>query len=207
MEKEFKGKNLEEILKDIKRYFGENEKRVEYKIIPERTKMTGKEREIVVRAWVKHNEDEEKIAIFSQKFLELSMLELNFSVYAKEDSIEINFWGPDKDVLLANNGEVILALQFLYNKIFSKSNTKILLECEGFRKKREKRIEKIAKDAVDYVLRTGMERILDPMAPWERRIVHLIVSEKENLKSESLGDGFFKRIRIFPFKGEEGGNH
>ncbi len=74
MEKEFKGKNLEEILKDIKRYFGENEKRVEYKIIPERTRMTGKDREIVVRAWVKHNEDEEKIAIFSRKFLELSML-------------------------------------------------------------------------------------------------------------------------------------
>ncbi len=207
MEKEFKGKNLEEILKDIKRYFGENEKRVEYKIIPERTRMTGKDREIVVRAWVKHNEDEEKIAIFSRKFLELSMLELNFSVYEKEDSIEINFWGPDKDVLLANNGELILALQFLYNKIFSKSNTRILLECEGFRKKREKRIEKIAKDAVDYVLRTGLERILDPMAPWERRIVHLIVSEKENLKSESLGDGFFKRIRIFTFKGEEVGNN
>ncbi len=60
---------------------------------------------------------------------------------------------------------------------------------------------------MDYVLRTGLERILDPMAPWERRIVHLIVSEKENLKSESLGDGFFKRIRIFTFKGEEVGNN
>lgn len=200
MEREFKGRNLEEVLKEIKRFFGESENRVEYRIIPEKTKMTGKDREIVVKAWVKHNEEEKKIAEFSYQFLEASKLELNFSVTSKEDHIEINFWGADREILLANNGEAILALQYLYNKIFSKSNTKILLECEGFRKRREQKIERIARDAVNYVLRRGVERTLEPMAPWERRIVHIIVSNTGKLKSESLGDGFFKRVRIFPLK-------
>jgi spoIIIJ-associated protein len=198
MEREFKGRNLEEILKEIKRFFGENEERIEYRIVPERTKMTGKDREIVVMAWVKHNEDEKEIADFSHQFIEVSGLELNFSVSTKGDFIEVNFWGPDREILLANNGEAMLALQYIYNKIFSKSEKKILLECEGFRKRREQRIERIAKMAVNHVLKSGSERVLEPMAPWERRIVHIIVSNTEKLKSESLGDGFFKRVRIFP---------
>ncbi len=200
MEREFKGRNLEEVLKEIKKFFGENEERIEYRVVPEKTKMTGKDREIVVKAWVKHNEDEKKIAEFSRQLLEVSKLDVNFSVTAKGDFIEINFWGPDKDIFLANNGEAILALQYLYNKIFSRFEKRILLECEGFRKRREHKVEKIAKDAVNYVLRSGIERVLEPMAPWERRIVHIIVSNTEKLKSESLGDGFFKRVRIYPVK-------
>lgn len=200
MEREFKGRNLEEVLKEIKRFFGENENRVEYRIIPEKTKMTGKDREIVVRAWVNHNEEEKKIAEFTYQFLEASKMELNFSVTSKEDHIEINFWGADREILLANNGEAILALQYLYNKIFSRSDTKILLECEGFRKRREQKIERVARGAVNYVMRSGIEKILEPMAPWERRIVHIIVSSTGKLKSESLGDGFFKRVRIYPLK-------
>lgn len=201
MEREFKGKSLEKILREIKRFFGENEERIEYRIIPEKTKMTGKNREIVVMAWVKHNEDEKKIAEFTHQFIKVSGLELNFSVSSNADFIEINFWGPDRDVLIANNSEAMLALQYIYNKIFSKLEKKILLECEGFRKRREKRIERLAKNAVNYVLRSGSERILEPMAPWERRIVHIIVSDTEKLKSESLGDGFFKRVKIFPSEG------
>ncbi|MGQ9618004.1 MAG: R3H domain-containing nucleic acid-binding protein [Candidatus Aminicenantia bacterium] len=197
MEREFRGKNLEEILKEIKRFFGEEEKRVEYSIIPEKTKMTGKDREIVVKAWVNHNENEKDIADFTQRFLELSGLELKFSVLSKEDFIEINFWGLDREILLSNNGELILALQYLYNKIFSKLNMRIFLECEGFRKRREQKIEKIAKNTVEYVEKTGLERILQPMAPWERRIVHLIVSKSKKVKSESIGDGFFKKVRIY----------
>lgn len=200
MEKEFKGKNLEEILKEIKRFFGESEERIEYKIIPEKTKMTGKDREIVVKAWVKHNEEEKKIADFIQHFIEVSRLDLNFSVSSKEDFIEINFWGPDRDVLLTNNGEAMLALQYIYNKIFSKFNTKILLECEGFRKRREQKIERVAMDAVNFVLQRGTERVLEPMAPWERRIVHIIVANAKKLKSESMGEGFFKRVKIYPIK-------
>lgn len=198
MEREFKGKNLEGILKEIKRFFGENEERIEYRIIPEKTKMTGKDREIVVMAWVKHNEDEKKIAEFTHQFIEVSGLDFNFSVSSKADYIEINFWGPDRDIFLENNGEAMLALQYIYNKIFSKSEKKILLECEGFRKRREQRIERLAKNAVNYVQKSGNEKVLEPMAPWERRIVHIIVSDTERLKSESLGDGFFKRVRIFP---------
>jgi spoIIIJ-associated protein len=200
MEKEFKGRNLEEILKEIKRFFRERDDRIEYRIIPEKTRMVGKDREIVVVAWVKHSEEEKKIAEFSHQFLKVSGLDLNFSVSSKEDYIEINFWGPDREILLANKGEAMLALQYIYNKIFSKLEKKILLECDGFRKRREKRIEKIARDAVSHVLKSGMERVLEPMAPWERRIVHIIVSNTEKLKSESLGDGFFKRVRIFPLK-------
>ncbi len=198
MEKEFKGRNLEGILKEIKKFFGENEERIEYRIVPEKTKMTGKDREIVVMAWVKHNEGEKKIAEFSHQFIELSGLDLNFSVSSKEDFIEINFWGPDRNILLAKNGEAMLALQYIYNKIFSKSEKKILMECEGFRRRREQRIERIAKSVVNYVLKSGGERVLEPMAPWERRIVHIIVSGTGKLKSESIGNGFFKRVRIFP---------
>lgn len=200
MEREFKGKNLEEILKEIKRFFGESEERIEYKIIPEKTKMTGKDREIVVKAWVKHNEEEKKIADFIRQLIEVSKLDLNFSVTSKEDFIEINFWGPDREILLINNGEAMLALQYIYNKIFSKYGTKILLECEGFRKRREQKIERVAKDAVNFVLKNKTERVLEPMAPWERRIVHIIVANTEKLKSESMGEGFFKRVRIYPLE-------
>jgi spoIIIJ-associated protein len=114
-----------------------------------------------------------------------------FGIKTKEIVV---FDGPDKNLLLRNDGSLLLALQHVLNKI---SPAKVQVDCEFFRRRKEKRIKEYAQHVAQQVSQTGKEEILDFMNPYERRIVHIAVNQVSGITSESLGDGFLKKIKVF----------
>jgi len=91
--------------------------------------------------------------------------------------------------------QLLLALQHVLNKL---STEKVQVDCEFFRKRKEKKIHEYALQAAQHVRQTGRNEILELMNPYERRIVHIAVNQIPGITSESLGDGFLKRVKIFP---------
>ena len=75
---------------------------------------------------------------------------------------------------------------------------RIHLDSAGFRKIREDEVVEIARRTAEQVRARGEESLLSPLNPYERRIVHLALSEVEGVATRSVGDGFLKRIAIYP---------
>ena len=128
-------------------------------------------------------------------------LEVRSEMADDGETIRIDLSGEDRDIILCNRAEVLEALQYLLNRSFGRENReaqRILVDCDGYRARKEAELREIALRVSDRVRRTGEREELGLMNPYERRIVHLAVAETEGVKTESAGDGVMKRVIILP---------
>ncbi len=193
---EFKGKNLEEAVSLAEHVLKLTRTEMNYEIVTEKTKLFGlKSKEIVIRAWPKEPLEETPVQKFLEELARVFPLELTFQVKRKNDILYVVFDGNDKQLLLWKDGSLLLALQHILNKL---STTKVQVDCEFFRKRKERRLKDFAQQVGREVAESGRQEILEPLNPYERRIIHLTVNQIQGITSESIGDGFLKRIKIFP---------
>lgn len=146
------------------------------------------------------NTIDEEIPSFLKDVLEKMEMEVGFNLERSDEYVYITMDGLDKDLILQNRAELLEAFQYLLNRIFSKKldGLRIIADCGGFRKKKEDELRQIAKSASEKVKLSGERQELSLMNPYERRIVHLAVTDEEGVSSESSGDGFMKRVVIIP---------
>jgi spoIIIJ-associated protein len=197
---EFKGKNLDEVIGHAEHVLKLPRSKINYEIVTEKTKLFGmKSKEIVIRAWPKEEPEENPVAQFLDKVLSRLPLELSYEIKRKDDMIYLVFEGEDKHFLLRKDGSLLQAFQHILNKI---SAQKVQADCDFYRKKQEKQLREYAQHIAHNVHETGKDEILDMMNPYERRIVHIAVNQVTGTTTESIGDGFLKRIKIFPVRGE-----
>ena len=116
------------------------------------------------------------------------------------ETLRVEFYGEDREILVKNRAEVLEVFQFLTNRIFGRElgERRIVVDCEGFRARREAELQEIAARVSERVKLTGQEEELASMNPYERRLVHLAVAEIEGVTTESEGDGVMKRVIILP---------
>ncbi|HTY41983.1 MAG TPA: R3H domain-containing nucleic acid-binding protein [Thermoanaerobaculia bacterium] len=115
------------------------------------------------------------------------------------DELLFELFGDDVEPLLANKGEGLTGLEVLVGRIASKRVGRPVharLDAEGFRAHRQEALQELARTSADEVRRTKRPQLLPPLAPWERRLVHLALSEDPELETESEGDGFLKRVEV-----------
>jgi spoIIIJ-associated protein len=199
-EQEFKGKNLDEVISHAEHVLKLPRSKINYEIVTEKTKLFGiKGKEIVIRAWPREEQEENPVAKFLDKILSLLPLEIKYQIKRKNDMIYLIFEGEDKNFLLRKDGSLLQAFQHILNKI---SPQKVQADCEFYRKRKEKQLREYAQHIAHHVHETGKDEILDMMNPYERRIVHIAVNQISGTTTESIGNGFLKRIKIFPVKSE-----
>ena len=118
-----------------------------------------------------------------------------FLIRSKNDVIHVVFEGKDKNLLLWKEASLLLAFQHILNKIFSQ---KIQVDCDFYRKRREKRLKEYAQNVAHHVSETGRNEILEMMNPYERRIIHITLADHPDVVTESIGQGESRRVVILP---------
>ena len=122
-----------------------------------------------------------------KKVIDAAGLELDAAV---QSDGTVNLSGPDSRYLLAGrHGEGLKALDYIVNLMARNDGPvpHVRLDCEGFRRKREKDLERIAMEAAKEAMKTRRTVYLPPMSSWERRIVHLTLRESTNVETHSIG--------------------
>jgi spoIIIJ-associated protein len=116
------------------------------------------------------------------------------------ETLKVELFGEDREILVRNRAEVLEVFQYLTNRIFGRElrERRIVVDCEGFRDRKETELKEIAARVSERVRMTGEEEELGRMNPYERRIVHLAVAELDGVTTESEGDGVMKRVIILP---------
>ena len=75
-------------------------------------------------------------------------------------------------------------------------NTRIVIDAEGYRGRREEALQRLARKTAEQVRRSRGSRLLEPMNPFERRLIHTAVNNMMDVDTKSEGEGLYKQVRI-----------
>lgn len=126
-------------------------------------------------------------------------IEADFIVYQNETSSVINIESSHNGTIIGRRGENLDSIQYLCSIIANKGDKdyfRITIDCLDYRRKRKETLEQLAVKVSRNVLRTGRSQPLEPMNPYERRVIHSAVSAIEGVSSHSVGEEPYRKIII-----------
>jgi len=125
---------------------------------------------------------------------------VEIKVASRENASLIIIDGEDISILIGRRGETLDALQYLASLAANNGggHYKISLNIGNYREKRAETLSGLAKRISAQVLKTGKSRTLEPMNPYERRIIHATVQGIDGVLSNSFGDGVGRRVVVSP---------
>ena len=116
-------------------------------------------------------------------------------------TIFIDVLGRDLGMLIGRRGEHLAQLQYLVNLLVNRrldTWTRVVVDIEGYRSRREESLIGLAERVARQVARSRRPIVLEPMPPNERRIVHLALRENPEVTTESNGEGSLRRVTVQP---------
>ncbi|MBQ8959713.1 MAG: protein jag [Ruminococcus sp.] len=135
-------------------------------------------------------------------------VDAEFTVYQNETGAVINVESNNNGTIIGRRGETLDSIQYLCSIIANKGDKdyfRITIDCLGYRKKRKETLEQLAAKVAKSVLRTGRSQPLEPMNPYERRVIHSAVSKIEGVSSRSVGEEPYRKIIISSNDPKKGG--
>ncbi|TYB31862.1 MAG: hypothetical protein FXF47_01975 [Candidatus Mcinerneyibacterium aminivorans] len=124
----------------------------------------------------------------------------DFDKYNGNKRMNLKYDDDDVNVLVGKNGKNIMALELLVNIILKKrldTATKIMLDVNDYRKKKDMFLKDIAIKAGEEVLKTKKKVYLKPMNSYERKVVHKTLQNVKHVNTKSIGKGKLKKIVVY----------
>jgi spoIIIJ-associated protein len=136
---------------------------------------------------------------FLQEMTQKMGLDLSINVYEGEESVYVNIGGKDSGTIIGKRGQTLDAVQYLTSLVVNKDKEKharVVVNAENYREKREKTLEQLAKRLADKVLKTGKSVRLEPMNPYERKVIHATLQGSTGVTTRSEGEEPYRRVII-----------
>ena len=205
-------KKVEEKPKKEKKVEKKSEKKVEKKtevkpVVTEKIKEVAEVKEEIDQV----SEKEEKLAeVESQtkeaceKFLKdvLKSMDMEVTLTSEIDedgALSINMEGENMGILIGKRGQTLDSLQYLTNRVANKMQegyVRVKLDTEDYRARRKETLENLAKNIAHKVKRTKRSVSLEPMNPYERRIIHSTLQGDKYISTHSEGEEPYRRVVV-----------
>lgn len=154
----------------------------------------------VIKARKKFSIDENVVEFLSSIFDAMKMeVEILVAVNEEEHIIEVELKGDDMGILIGKRGQTLDSLQYLTNLAINKHSDeyyKVKIDTEDYRKRRKETLEKLAKNIAYKVKRTKRPVSLEPMNPFERRIIHSALQNDRYVTTHSEGDEPYRHVVV-----------
>ena len=197
--KEYKKDSKKEYKKDFKK---EYKKETAAPVQEEKKEVSQPERKEIEVAVV--TEETKKICEdFLRDVLKaMGMGEVEFTSVVDEDgALAIEMKGDDMGILIGKRGQTLDSLQYLTNRVANKSQegyVRVKLDTEDYRRRRKQTLENLAKNIAYKVKRTRKPVSLEPMNPYERRIIHSALQNDDRVSTHSEGEEPYRRVVVTP---------
>lgn len=120
------------------------------------------------------------------------------------EDILVEFSGDDEDILTAENGELLDSFQLFSKRVLqhklSEARVEVHTDANGFREKSTQALVNMTDKLKDKCLESGKSQYMRPLAPKDRKTVHQHLATDERVRSRSIGEGHFKKVKIYPAK-------
>lgn len=154
----------------------------------------------VIKARKKFSIDENVIEFLSSIFDAMKMeVEILVAVNEEEHIIEVELKGDDMGILIGKRGQTLDSLQYLTNLAINKHSDeyyKVKIDTEDYRKRRKETLENLAKNIAYKVKRTKRPVSLEPMNPFERRLIHSALQNDRYVTTHSEGDEPYRHVVV-----------
>ena len=154
----------------------------------------------VIKARKKFAIDENVVEFLSSIFDAMKMeVEILVAVNEEEHIIEVELKGDDMGILIGKRGQTLDSLQYLTNLAINKHSDeyyKVKIDTEDYRKRRKETLENLAKNIAYKVKRTKRPVSLEPMNPFERRIIHSALQNDRYVTTHSEGDEPYRHVVV-----------
>ncbi len=153
-------------------------------------------------------EADQRILALATEFLQgvLTHMGLNATletevIPGESPSYRVNITGEDLGILIGRRAETLDSLQYLTRLVVNQHTHRwhrIEVDVENYKRRRASRLERLAHTMADQAVREGRTMVLEPMPPRERRLVHLALRDREDVRTESVGEGDERKVTIIP---------
>ena len=154
---------------------------------------------------------EDKVRSFLDEMFRAMNMEVVVNLTYDEDSknMDIELKGTDMGILIGKRGQTLDSLQYLTNRVANKMQdgyVRVKLDTENYRQRRKETLEHLAKNIAYKVKRTRRSVALEPMNPYERRVIHAALQNDGFVVTHSEGEEPFRHVVVAP-KRENRGNY
>lgn len=142
-----------------------------------------------------------KIEEYIKEFFEYLSIETSFKLEETDEEIRLTLDTQDSGMIIGYHGETLDALQLILSLVLAKKLEgfkRVSIEVGDYKKKREEWLKHLAADAKEKAISQNREVSLEELKPWERRIIHLILAEDDEVVSESVGEGRERVLVVRP---------
>lgn len=203
------GKNVDEAIKNALNDLNISRENVDVEVLEEGNKglfgLLGNKL-AKVRVSVKH--DNCYVAkSFLRDILDSMNMKAEIHVQEDEEGINITMRGPNMGILIGHRGETLDSLQYLVSLVVNKDNTgheykRVVLDTENYRQKREDTLKRLANRLSIKARTLGKSIVLEPMNPYERRIIHSALQDNPYVTTHSEGEEPYRKV-IIELKGKQ----
>lgn len=154
--------------------------------------------EVVDKSELKDVEEHEALD-FLKDITEKMGLSLGFSVKVGEDIVYVEMDGKDSGTVIGKRGQTLDAIQYLTSLVINKESDKyikVVVDAENYRAKRQKTLEQLANRLAAKVIKTRRYVRLEPMNPYERKIIHATLQQNPEINTRSEGEEPYRRVVI-----------
>jgi len=201
---EFKGKTVDDAITEATIQFGISSDELIYEVIDKgSTGILGfiNTKPAIIRA-KKKDTFEDIVQDFLDKMFEIMGIEavVDITYNEEEKTMDINLTGPEMGVLIGKRGQTLDALQKIVQSVVNKHSEdfiRVKLDTENYRARRKDTLENLARNISYKVKRTKKSVVLEPMNPYERRIIHSTLQNDKYVSTRSEGEEPFRRVVVY----------
>lgn len=202
---QFSGKNVDEAIAHALTELNVTEDKITYEVIDEGAKgllgIIGTKPAIIEVAMKPIERDHTEEAVkFLRGIFENMDITAEMDASLEDNMLKIDISGPKMGLVIGYRGETLDSLQYLTSLVANKKRegeyVRVILDTEGYRKKREETLERLAEKTAYKVKKYRRSMKLEPMNPYERRIIHSKLQMIEGITTHSVGDEPFRRVVI-----------
>jgi spoIIIJ-associated protein len=199
---EFSAKTVEDALTDALVALGATSEQVEYEVVEKGSAgfLGIGSKNAVIKARLKESMEGNVKDFLSQVFHAMNLeVEILVKVNEEEKMIDVELKGDEMGLLIGKRGQTLDSLQYLTSLAVNKHSEdyyKVKIDTEDYRKRRKETLENLAKNIAYKVKRTKRPVSLEPMNPFERRIIHSALQNDKYVTTHSEGDEPFRHVVV-----------
>ena len=212
-EREYEGRTEEEAIDKAIEALGLTEDEIDVEVVEAQRPGFLKGGKVRIRVHLADDEDalpelepetelERQVIEFVTVLLEKASLPADVRIDRREPGrLTLEILSDDPAIVIGKHGSTLESLQLITNIHVGRINTegepvRVVLDTEDYRYRREQSLLRMANRVAHEVRRTGRPRLLAPLNPFERRLIHTALGEMGGVTTESEGDGLYKQIRV-----------
>lgn len=139
---------------------------------------------------------------------EKSGVDFDFDVYEEGEIIKVELNGEDNKLIKAKDAQLLDGIQFFVKRVvqhkMKESTPNIIFDCDGYREDADNALIELAEKLKGIAIDKNKSVYFRALPPRDRRVVHQHLAQDERVISKSIGDGLYKKIKVFPAKSGRG---